>query len=101
MNPPRLHQKSVLHFGAMGSRGGITRTVREICPLLFLCEERPNAEQIAERFGFSPANVSMGTLVRLPAVGAKVKHFARETGRIIPLGLGPDRSGTPSEATQD
>jgi len=101
MNPPRLHQQFVFHFGAMGSRGGITRTVRQICPLVFLSKERPNAEQIAERFGFSPANVSMGTLVRLPHVGTKVKHFARETGRIIPPGLGPVRTGTPSKATQD
>ncbi len=60
MNLPPLHQEFVLHFGEMGSRWGINRTVGQIYALLFLSEEPLNAEQIVERLGFSRSNVSMG-----------------------------------------
>jgi len=60
MNLPPLHREFVLHFGEMGSRWGISRTVGQIYALLFLSEEPLNAEQIVERLGFSRSNVSMG-----------------------------------------
>lgn len=60
MNLPPLHKEFVLHFGEMGSRWGINRTVGQIYALLFLSEEPLNAEQIVERLGFSRSNVSMG-----------------------------------------
>ena len=55
-----LQQEFVLHFGEMGSRWGINRTVGQIYALLFLEEAPLNAEQIVERLGFSRSNVSMG-----------------------------------------
>ena len=55
-----LQQEFVLHFGEMGSRWGINRTVGQIYALLFLSAEPVNAEQIVERLGFSRSNVSMG-----------------------------------------
>lgn len=55
-----LQQEFVLHFGEMGSRWGINRTVGQIYALLFLSSEPMNAEQIVERLGFSRSNVSMG-----------------------------------------
>lgn len=55
-----LQQDFVLHFGEMGSRWGINRTVGQIYALLFLSEEPLNADQIVERLGFSRSNVSMG-----------------------------------------
>lgn len=50
----------VQHFGEMGSRWGINRTVGQICALLVISEEPLNADQIGETLGFSRSNVSMG-----------------------------------------
>ena len=60
MNSSPLHQEFVLHFGEMGSRWGINRTVGQIYAVLFLSEAPPNAEEIVEKLGFSRSNVSMG-----------------------------------------
>lgn len=60
MNLPPLTQSFVLHFGEMGSRWGISRTVGQIYALLFLAEEPLNADEITEKLGFSRSNVSMG-----------------------------------------
>ena len=60
MKPPRTHQDFILHFGEMGSRWGINRTVGQIYALLFLSEVPLNAEQITEALGVSRSNVSMG-----------------------------------------
>ncbi|MEO1330480.1 MAG: GbsR/MarR family transcriptional regulator [Pseudomonadota bacterium] len=60
MKLPPLHQEFVLHFGEMGSRWGINRTVGQIYALLFLSEEPLNADQIVDQLGFSRSNVSMG-----------------------------------------
>lgn len=53
-------QAFVLHFGEMGSRWGINRTVGQIYALLYLSEEPLNAEQITDALGVSRSNVSMG-----------------------------------------
>jgi DNA-binding transcriptional regulator GbsR (MarR family) len=50
----------VLHFGEMGSRWGINRTVGQIYALLYLSKEPLNAEDIVDRLGVSRSNVSMG-----------------------------------------
>lgn len=60
MNLPPLQREFVLHFGEMGSRWGINRTVGQIYALLFLSEAPLNAEQIVDQLGFSRSNVSMG-----------------------------------------
>ncbi|XWN32008.1 MAG: GbsR/MarR family transcriptional regulator [Devosia sp.] len=60
MNLPPLQEEFVLHFGEMGSRWGINRTVGQIYALLFLNERPLNAEEIAAQLGFSRSNVSMG-----------------------------------------
>ncbi|WP_029462539.1 GbsR/MarR family transcriptional regulator [Serpentinimonas barnesii] len=59
MNTP-LVQRFVLHFGEMGSRWGINRTVGQIYALLFVSPQPLNAEDIADALGFSRSNVSMG-----------------------------------------
>ena len=46
-----LHQEFVLHFGEMGSRWGINRTVGQIYALLYLAEDPLNAEQIVASLG--------------------------------------------------
>ncbi|MCU0869520.1 MAG: GbsR/MarR family transcriptional regulator [Burkholderiales bacterium] len=55
-----LAQRFVLHFGEMGSRWGINRTVGQIYALLYVSPAPLNADQIAEALGFSRSNVSMG-----------------------------------------
>lgn len=60
MNLPPIIQAFVLHFGEMGSRWGISRTVGQIYALLYVAAEPLNAEQITEQLGFSRSNVSMG-----------------------------------------
>lgn len=60
MNLPPLTQNFVLHFGEMGSHWGISRTVGQIYALLYLSEHALNADQIAEKLGFSRSNVSVG-----------------------------------------
>ena len=74
----------MLHFGEMGSRWGINRTVGQICALLFLSSRPLPADEIAEALGFSRSNVSMGLkelqswrLVRLQHLpGDRREHFS-------------------------
>ncbi|MDZ7937302.1 MAG: GbsR/MarR family transcriptional regulator [Rhodoferax sp.] len=60
MNLPPLTQRFVLHFGEMGSRWGINRTVGQIYALLYVSAKPLNADEIGESLGFSRSNVSMG-----------------------------------------
>ncbi len=60
MHLPPLVQSFVLHFGEMGSRWGINRTVGQIYALLYVSPEPLNADQIVESLGVSRSNVSMG-----------------------------------------
>jgi DNA-binding transcriptional regulator GbsR (MarR family) len=53
-------ERFVLHFGEMGSRWGVNRTVGQIYALLFISERALNADEISEMLGFSRSNVSMG-----------------------------------------
>ncbi|UXY16984.1 GbsR/MarR family transcriptional regulator [Chitiniphilus purpureus] len=55
-----LTERFILHFGEMGSRWGINRTVGQIYALLFVSPRPLNADEIAETLGFSRSNVSMG-----------------------------------------
>jgi len=84
MNLPLLAQEFVLHFGEMGSRWGINRTVGQIYALLFISPHPLNADDMAELLGFSRSNVSMGLkeleswqLVRLQHVpGDRREYFS-------------------------
>jgi DNA-binding transcriptional regulator GbsR (MarR family) len=53
-------QRFIMHFGEMGSRWGINRTVGQIYALLYVVGEPLNADEIAEYLSFSRSNVSMG-----------------------------------------
>ncbi|SIS64716.1 DNA-binding transcriptional regulator GbsR, MarR family [Roseivivax lentus] len=56
----RIEREFILHFGEMGSRWGINRTVGQIYALLFISDAPLCADGICERLGFSRSNVSMG-----------------------------------------
>jgi DNA-binding transcriptional regulator GbsR (MarR family) len=60
MNLTPLAQEFILHFGEMGSRWGINRTVGQIYALLFVSARPLNADEIADALQFSRSNVSMG-----------------------------------------
>ena len=57
---PELSRQFVSHFGEMGSRWGINRTVGQIYALIFISPHALNADDIAEALEFSRSNVSMG-----------------------------------------
>ncbi|MPV85687.1 GbsR/MarR family transcriptional regulator [Ostreibacterium oceani] len=59
MNLPPLIQNFVIHFGEMGSRWGINRTVGQIYALLYLSDQPMHADEIVEQLGFSRSNVAM------------------------------------------
>ncbi|WP_137125541.1 GbsR/MarR family transcriptional regulator [Roseomonas sp. HF4] len=60
MNLPPLVQSFVLHFGEMGSRWGINRTVGQIYALLYVSPRPLCADDIVDALGVSRSNVSMG-----------------------------------------
>ena len=51
-------EKFILHWGEMGTRWGINRTVGQIHALLYLSPRPMNAEEIADALGVARSNVS-------------------------------------------
>lgn len=51
-------EKFVIHFGEMGSRWGVNRTVAQIFAVLYLAKEPMNAEQLTQVLGVARSNVS-------------------------------------------
>ena len=59
MQLSRLRQEFILHFGEMGARWGINRTVGQIYALLVLADAPVCADEIVAALGVSRSNVSM------------------------------------------
>jgi DNA-binding transcriptional regulator GbsR (MarR family) len=53
-----IMEKYILHWGEMGTRWGVNRTVAQIQALLFLSEQPLNAEEITDTLGVARSNVS-------------------------------------------
>src|SRR5271169_1086910 len=53
-----VQQKFVLHWGEMGTRWGLNRTVAQIHALLYISPKPLNAEEIAETLDVARSNVS-------------------------------------------
>src|SRR5919202_6344782 len=51
-------ERFILHWGEMGTRWGINRTVAQIHALLYLSQKPLHAEEIAETLGVARSNVS-------------------------------------------
>ncbi len=51
-------KKFILHWGELGTRWGINRTVAQIHALLYLSPKPLNAEEIAETLSIARSNVS-------------------------------------------
>jgi DNA-binding transcriptional regulator GbsR (MarR family) len=83
MNLSLVQQKFVLHWGEMGTRWGINRTVAQIHALLYISPRPLNAEEIAETLAVARSNVSTSLkelqswkIVKLVHVlGDKRDHF--------------------------
>jgi len=78
-----VQQKFILHWGEMGTRWGINRTVAQIHALLFISPKPLNADEIVEALSVARSNVSTSLkelqswgIVRLVHVmGDKRDHF--------------------------
>src|SRR6266446_6741855 len=78
-----VQQKFILHWGEMGTRWGINRTVAQIHALLFLAPRPLYAEEIAATLGVARSNVSTslrelqgwGIVKRVHVLGDKRDHF--------------------------
>src|SRR5256712_9064759 len=78
-----VQQKFVLHWGEMGTRWGINRTVAQIHALLYVSENPLNAEQIADTLNVARSNVSTslkelqgwGIVKLVHVMGDKRDHF--------------------------
>src|SRR5229473_2445647 len=81
LNP--VQQQFVLHWGEMGTRWGINRTVAQIHALLFLSPAPLHAEDIAETLSVARSNVSnslrelqgWGIVKLVHVLGDKRDHF--------------------------
>jgi DNA-binding transcriptional regulator GbsR (MarR family) len=53
-------QRYVVHWGEMGSRWGLNRSVAQVHALLYLSSDPLHADEIAETLGIARSNVSVG-----------------------------------------
>lgn len=58
--PPATAMRFIMHFGEMGSRWGINRTVGQIYALLYLSPQPLCADDMVNMLAFSRSNISMG-----------------------------------------
>src|SRR5689334_17045175 len=78
-----VQQKFVLHWGEMGTRWSINRTVAQIHALLYISPKPLNAEEIAETLNVARSNVSTslkelqgwGIVKLIHVLGDKRDHF--------------------------
>jgi DNA-binding transcriptional regulator GbsR (MarR family) len=83
MNISQTEQKFILHWGEMGTRWGVNRTVAQIHALLYLAKAPLTADDIVETLGVARSNVSTSLkelqswkLVRVTHVlGDRRDHF--------------------------
>ncbi|MCW5772251.1 MAG: MarR family transcriptional regulator [Rhodospirillaceae bacterium] len=76
-------ERYVLHWGEMGARWGVNRSVAQIHALLYLAPQPITAEEIADTLGIARSNVSMslkellawGLVRRAPVRGDRRDHF--------------------------
>jgi DNA-binding transcriptional regulator GbsR (MarR family) len=79
-----VQQKFILHWGEMGTRWGINRTVAQIHALLFISPKPLHAEDIADTLSVARSNVSnslkelqgWGIVKRVHVLGDSRDHYA-------------------------
>jgi DNA-binding transcriptional regulator GbsR (MarR family) len=78
-----IQQKFILHWGEMGTRWGVNRTVAQIHALLYIWPTPLNADDIVETLGVARSNVSTslkelqgwGIVKLVHVLGDKRDHF--------------------------
>jgi len=78
-----VQQKFILHWGEMGTRWGINRTVAQIHALLFISSRPLHAEDVVQALGVARSNVSnslkelqgWGIVKRVHVMGDSRDHF--------------------------
>jgi DNA-binding transcriptional regulator GbsR (MarR family) len=78
-----VQQKFILHWGEMGTRWGINRTVAQIHALLFISEKPLNADDLVDTLSVARSNVSSslkelqgwGIVRRVHVMGDKRDYF--------------------------
>ena len=78
-----IAQKFILHWGEMGTRWGINRTVAQVHALLFLSEKPLPADEIAKTLGVARSNISTslrelqnwGIVRVIHVIGDRRDHF--------------------------
>ncbi len=70
-----LTQSFIHHFGEMGSRWGINRTVGQMYALLFVSRQPLCADDMAEALAISRSNVSMGLKELQSWQLVKLRHY--------------------------
>jgi DNA-binding transcriptional regulator GbsR (MarR family) len=73
----------IVHWGEMGSRWGLNRSVAQIHALLYLSPEALNADEIADTLGIARSNVSVGLKELLAWDLVHVAHNPWEVIRAI------------------
>ena len=69
-------RKYVLHWGEMGQRWGVSRSVAQLHALLFLADAPLPADEIAETLGLARSNVSTGLKELISWELVKLTHKA-------------------------
>jgi DNA-binding transcriptional regulator GbsR (MarR family) len=83
---PNATERFVLHWGDMGGRWGVNRSISQIHALLYLSERPRTAEDIAAVLGLARSNVSTSIrqlvawnlIRRVPVKGDRREHFEAE-----------------------
>jgi DNA-binding transcriptional regulator GbsR (MarR family) len=84
---PVAVERFVLHWGDLGGRWGVNRSVSQIHALLYLSDRPLTAEEVADQLGLARSNVSnsikellgWNLIRRVPVMGDRREHFAAET----------------------
>jgi DNA-binding transcriptional regulator GbsR (MarR family) len=84
---PEPIRRFVLHWGNMGDRWGVNRSVSQVHALLYVADRPLTAEEIAEALSMARSNVSNSLrelmswqlIRRVPVLGDRRDHFQAET----------------------
>jgi DNA-binding transcriptional regulator GbsR (MarR family) len=79
-------ERFVLHWGDLGGRWGVNRSVSQIHALLYVSDRPLTAEEIADLLGLARSNISTsikellawGLIRRVPVKGDRREHFEAE-----------------------
>lgn len=84
MKLSKTKEQFILHWGEMGTKWGVNRSVSQIHALLFITGEAMNAEQIVQTLNMARSNVSNSLkelqnwqlIHTVPVLGDRREHFA-------------------------